>query len=298
MLTTIFRYAGVAYERKAGTGPTLDTLGFNATFAAQQVALYNSHSTSPPSIFDSVVPSIAYITLQTLFGSKAAAQTVIDAAAKYVSASTAPYKSTLLAQIKWLQQGVGQMELINIDGFFAIGGAPVSGKTYTTFLAAQQHLLSRGTIHISSSNPAVYPTITPKYFSAPFDTAVLTAGVAYARKLGLTPQYAAIIAKEAVPGASVVGSALVNFTTSAGFGTEYHPIGTASMLPPSQGGVVNPSLKVYNTANVRVVDASIIPVHISAHLQGTVYGIAEKAADIILSAHVSLIVCIDSIERY
>jgi len=54
------------------------------------------------------------------------------------------------------------------------------------------------------------------------------------------------------------------------------------MLPRNEGGVVDSSLKVYGTSNVRVVDASIIPLHISAHLQSTVYGIAEKAADIIL----------------
>jgi len=55
------------------------------------------------------------------------------------------------------------------------------------------------------------------------------------------------------------------------------------MLPRNHGGVVDSSLKVYGTANVRVVDASIIPLHISAHPQATIYGIAEKAVDIILS---------------
>ena len=39
----------------------------------------------------------------------------------------------------------------------------------------------------------------------------------------------------------------------------YHPVGTASMLPREDGGVVDHNLKVYGTANVRVVDASILP---------------------------------------
>jgi len=55
------------------------------------------------------------------------------------------------------------------------------------------------------------------------------------------------------------------------------------MLPRSEGGVVDSSLKVYGTSNVRVVDASVIPLHISAHVQATVYGIAAKAADIMLN---------------
>lgn len=46
-------------------------------------------------------------------------------------------------------------------------------------------------------------------------------------------------------------------------------------------GVVDAHLKVYDTANVRVVDASIMPLQISAHLSSTLYGVAEKAADLI-----------------
>ena len=49
-------------------------------------------------------------------------------------------------------------------------------------------------------------------------------------------------------------------------------------------GVVNAQLVVYNTTNVRVVDASILPLHLSAHLQSTLYGVAEKAADLIKAA--------------
>ena len=38
------------------------------------------------------------------------------------------------------------------------------------------------------------------------------------------------------------------------------------MLPRADGGVVSSKLIVYGTVNVRVVDASIIPLHISAHV--------------------------------
>ncbi|KAF7968338.1 hypothetical protein HWV62_30963 [Athelia sp. TMB] len=173
------------------------------------------------------------------------------------------------------------MELIALDGFFVHFVAPAANTTYTTFLAAQQHLFSRGSVHIQSSDPTVYPIIDPKYYSVPFDVAVATAGTAYMRKIAATPQYKTILGTEVVPGA---GTDLTTYTTSTGFTTEYHPVGTASMLPRNQGGVVDPTLKIYGTTNVRVVDASIIPLHISAHLQATVYGIAEKAADIILAA--------------
>ncbi len=53
------------------------------------------------------------------------------------------------------------------------------------------------------------------------------------------------------------------------------------MLPRSLGGVVDNNLQVYGTRNVRVVDASIMPLQVSGHLSASVYAIAEKASDLI-----------------
>ena len=45
--------------------------------------------------------------------------------------------------------------------------------------------------------------------------------------------------------------------------------GTASMLPREKGGVVDPQLRVYGTANLRVVDLSVVPLLFAAHTQCT-----------------------------
>ena len=61
----------------------------------------------------------------------------------------------------------------------------------------------------------------------------------------------------------------------------YHPIGTAAMMSEELGGVVDSSLKIYGTRNVRVVDASVMPFQVSGHLTSTLYALSEKAAEII-----------------
>jgi choline dehydrogenase-like flavoprotein len=53
------------------------------------------------------------------------------------------------------------------------------------------------------------------------------------------------------------------------------------MMPRDLGGVVDNTLKVYGTSNVRVVDASVMPFQISGHLTASIYAIAEKASDLI-----------------
>lgn len=53
------------------------------------------------------------------------------------------------------------------------------------------------------------------------------------------------------------------------------------MMPRDQGGVVDPRLRVYGTKNVRVADASIVPLHVRGNTVSLTYAIAEKAADLI-----------------
>ena len=42
---------------------------------------------------------------------------------------------------------------------------------------------------------------------------------------------------------------------------------TLSMLPREMNGVVDPTLRVYGTKNIRVVDLSIAPLHVASHTQ-------------------------------
>lgn len=56
------------------------------------------------------------------------------------------------------------------------------------------------------------------------------------------------------------------------------------MMARDLGGVVNSEFKVYGVSNLRVVDASVLPLQVSGHLTATLYAIAERALDIIKSS--------------
>lgn len=53
------------------------------------------------------------------------------------------------------------------------------------------------------------------------------------------------------------------------------------MMPRELGGVVDKELRVYGTSNVRVVDASVLPLQVSGHPTATLYAVAERISDII-----------------
>ena len=68
--------------------------------------------------------------------------------------------------------------------------------------------------------------------------------------------------------------------------TDWHPVGTCSMGPSvAAGGVVDCRLRVHGVERLRVCDASVMPLQISAHLQATVYAIGEKGAEMIKEDH-------------
>lgn len=147
--------------------------------------------------------------------------------------------------------------------------------------ASLQHPWSRGTIFITSTDAFTAPAINPDYFSVGYDIDILQYGVQFARRIAGAAPLNTIAITEANPGTTIADGDALNNWIRNDIGTTYHPIGTCSMLPRDKGGVVDTNLLVYGTANIRVIDSSIIPLHMSAHTMGTTYGVAEKGAEII-----------------
>jgi choline dehydrogenase-like flavoprotein len=135
--------------------------------------------------------------------------------------------------------------------------------------------LSRGTLRLASSQPFTPPLIDPRYGSNPIDIQVLQRAIAFNKRIIATDSMAQLAPVQMFPPADASNDEVVQWIRSKGQ-TEYHPSGTAAMMPLRLGGVVDPELLVYGTGNLRVVDASVMPMVPAAHLQAVVYGVAEK----------------------
>ncbi len=146
---------------------------------------------------------------------------------------------------------------------------------------ALMHPLSRGTVQIVSAEPFTPPAVDPRWLVNPFDIQVMVAAMQFNQRILDTTPIQEL--QPSYPGSvySPVQDATVDQLTKylmTGLRTEYHYAGTCAMLPQQLGGVVDPSLMVYGTDNVRVVDTSVFPMIPAAHLQAVGYAVAEKAS--------------------
>ncbi|KAJ7075366.1 alcohol oxidase [Mycena belliarum] len=166
-------------------------------------------------------------------------------------------------------------------------------QSYFVLSSGLQCPFSRGTVHIQSKDPFEQPSIDPRYLTHDFDVFAHLAGYRAIEKLTQTAPLAAIIAKHPPPrsddeviqyicGSLASGYHYMGISSSLHYNVpDSSPIGTAAMARRDIGGVVGSNLKVHGTTNLRVADASIIPMPIATHIQSTVYAIGEKAADLI-----------------
>lgn len=136
---------------------------------------------------------------------------------------------------------------------------PIPGKRYASFVHVVMHPLSRGSVHLSSSDPLVAPAIDPNYLAHPADLEFLEKAIRFSSRLVTTAPFCEIVKGRVVPEQETMEDPekLREWIREFVFST-FHPLGTAAMLPKEDGGVVDSELRVYGTANLRVVSIPFI----------------------------------------
>ncbi|CAE6478199.1 unnamed protein product [Rhizoctonia solani] len=266
------------YEVKKGV-LTYDSISLNATFAAQAQAQYDSVHDGPYTASNSL---LSYIDLYRLASSSQIAYMHRNLWQELEKEKPTPLqKEQYKIQELWLRKKLGNLEIILHPGYFGPGPAK-NNTSYISIIMCIQHPFSRGNIHLNSSNPLTPPNIDPNYLSKTIDQQILVESVKFADKIAKADPLAPMLVTRQDPSPDMKSDEDITKWVKDNIRTLHHPIGTAAMAPKSLGGVVDEKLKVYGTTNLRVVDASVVPIHIATHLQRTIYGIAEKAADIII----------------
>lgn len=269
---------GVGYQLKPGY-TSLDSLKYNTAYVAEQFSLWQEGQISQ---YDETFSGISFLNWRQMLGNDSA---LINLAQQAIGNSTNVVDETKLSFLS--DYTVAQVEMVFADGLigppYPAEDDPLYGSDFITIAGVSMRPIARGSVHIRSANISQGPDIDPRYMSSKYDIQAQVEAVKFARKIAQTKPLADFLAGEYVPGLESVTSD----DEWAGYVAKYldtifHYAGTCAMLPLEDGGVVDPRLRVWGTRNLRVVDASVIPVLIASHTQSVVYGIAELAAEIII----------------
>ncbi|KAJ3821935.1 alcohol oxidase [Lentinula raphanica] len=296
------------FLRTIGIEPILDLPGVGAN-VHDHVGLYNTTFPLDPSANTTNVTA----GIQTLYGIVVAQPTVRN---------TLELKDTLLRNISVEDTvsagGVVNSESLAtqatviadayridhpfIEIFFTPGSESLAVAAHTVLP------LSRGTIRLNATDPFADPVVDMRYLTTEVD---ILAAIAAARRISLiaaTPPFSELLAEDALEKAGVPG---VNATEEEvrkwvleTYISDIHFVGSNSMMRKELGGVVSPELLVYGrvslafspepnseslctepyigTTNLRIADASILPLSVFPHPTLGLYGVAEKVADMIL----------------
>ncbi|KAF7366011.1 Alcohol oxidase [Mycena venus] len=146
--------------------------------------------------------------------------------------------------------------------------------------------LSRGTVRINTTDPIADPIVDTHFLTVDVDMQIamrMARGIAQA---ALTPPFSDLLTPDAlaqsnVPAPNATDDQVRDWVLAT-YTPGIHFVGSNSMMPKALGGVVSPELMVYGTTNIRVADASILPLSVFPHTTLGLYGVAEKAAHMIL----------------
>lgn len=152
-----------------------------------------------------------------------------------------------------------------------------SFQIHMTLLRAE----SRGSVRITSPDPSVLPKVVFNYLQDDRDVEVMRDAIKLTREIVGQRAFSDIAGDEIAPGRSVASDDSIEAWLRGHVATAYHPAGTCRMGSDPES-VVDPELRVRGVEGLRVADASIMPLEVSANLNATAIMIGEKAADLVL----------------
>ncbi len=136
-----------------------------------------------------------------------------------------------------------------------------------------------GRVRLTAADPQAPLKIEHALLQSDDDLAALRQACRFVQSIFRAPAFAPFVTRERLPGPQVRSDEEWNDYLRRTTFLGYHPVGTCRM---GAEGVVDERLRVRGLEGLRVVDASVIPSHLSGNINAPVMMVAEKASDLIL----------------
>lgn len=153
-------------------------------------------------------------------------------------------------------------------------------KPAVTSVVALSYPHSRGSLGLRSTAPDDHLTIDMKLLDDPRDVAALVRGCRIMRAIFEQGAIARHVVRERLPGAQFESDEQLEAYVRATSSPTNHPMGTCRMGSASEGAV-DARLRVHGLDAPRIIDASVMPRHVSGNINAAVLMIAENGADMI-----------------
>ena len=166
---------------------------------------------------------------------------------------------------------------------------PAKGEYMTVMVDLVRPVSEPGEVTLHSADPLQQANINLNYFNNDLDIVAMREGIRYAYDiLKYREGFKDVIVSEYPWEMPLHDDEMMKRTVLDRSQTSFHPCGTARLSKNVQQGVVDPGLKVHGIKNLRVIDASVIPVIPDCRIQNSVYMVAEKGADALKKDHSDL----------
>ncbi|GAB1317329.1 hypothetical protein MFIFM68171_07539 [Madurella fahalii] len=271
----------VPYTFSDNIVPNSGSLMTNATYNAEQRALYDSSQQSAYSIVSTLSTNIGVLSLQDATSSY---QQIIKEARQRDPALSLPADVHPTVLLGYRAQRLSMLEQFESAN---VGVGSIHWGTADTALVYHLKPLSRGSVNIRSTNPLDNPLIDYRTATDPTDFKVYTALFRKNRELFAAPSMQGLGPAEAAPFGEhlTTDEQIVEVMRDQINPSNAHQCCTAAMMPKVLGGVVSHQHKVHDVSGLRVADASFWPMQISGSPMATMYAAAERLADLIKKEH-------------
>lgn len=163
---------------------------------------------------------------------------------------------------------------------------PRKGSYMTVMVDLVRPVSEGGEVTLNSADPLEQANINLNYFNNDLDIIAIREGIRYAYDVLTHGDGFKDIVEDEYPWEMPLDDdEAMKRTVLDRSQTSFHPCGTARLSKCIEQGVVDPRLRVHGIKNLRVIDASVIPVIPDCRIQNSVYMVAEKGADAIKCDH-------------